>query len=111
MPWAGRPRGLTPQAIALVGSDRYATAVIVAKRFFPGSGGAGLASGVSFPDALAAGPVLGVSGVPLLLTGSTSLASVTGGYLTTAKPLTVHMFGGTAALSAGVTAAVWSRLG
>jgi hypothetical protein len=66
---------------------------------------------VSFPDALAAGPVLGANGVPLLLTGTTTLASVTRGYLTTAKPLTVHMFGGTAALSAGVTSAVWSTLG
>ena len=100
-----------PQAIALVGSDRYATAVLVARRFFPGVRAAGLASGVNFPDALSAGPVLGSSGVPLLLTGTTTLASVTGGYLTTAKPLTVHMFGGTAALSAGVTTAVWSALG
>jgi len=49
--------------------------------------------------------------VPLLLTGTTTLASVTGGYLTTSKALTVHMFGGTAALSAGVTTAVWSALG
>ena len=100
-----------PQAIALVGSDRYATAVLVAKRFFPGVRAAGLASGMSFPDALSAGPVLGSSGVPLLLTGTTTLASGTGGYLTTSKALTVHMFGGTAALSAGVTTAVWSRLG
>ena len=100
-----------PQAIALVGSDRYATAVLVAKRFFPGVRAAGLASGVSFPDALSAGPVLGSSGVPLLLTGTTTLASVTGGYLSTSKPLTVHMFGGAGALGAGVTTAVWSRLG
>jgi putative cell wall-binding protein len=108
----GGPAALAyPQAIALVGIDRYATAVLVAKRFFPGSRGAGLASGVSFPDALAAGPVLGAIGVPLLLTGTTTLASVTGGYLTAAKPLTVHMFGGTGALGAGVTTAVWSTLG
>lgn len=100
-----------PRAIPLVGTDRYATAVTVAKRFFPGAGGAGLASGVSFPDALAAGPLLGANGVPLLLTGTTSLAPATSGYLTAAKPLTVHMFGGTAALSAGLTAAVLSTLG
>ena len=100
-----------PQAIALVGSDRYATAVSVAKRFFPGARGAGLASGVSFPDALAAGPVLGAMGVPLLLTGATSLAPGTSGYITAAKPLTVHMFGGMGALNAGVTAAVWSTFG
>ena len=106
----GPAAGAYPHAIALVGSDRYATAVLVARRFFPGARAAGLASGVSFPDALAAGPVLGANGVPLLLTGTTTLASVTRGYLTTAKPLTVHMFGGAAALSAGVTSAVWSTL-
>jgi hypothetical protein len=100
-----------PQASALIGIDRYATAVLVAKRFFPGSRGAGLASGVNFPDALAAGPVMGARGVPLLLTGATTLAAVTSGYLTTSKPLTVHMFGGTGALGAGVTTAVWSALG
>ncbi|HEY5183237.1 MAG TPA: cell wall-binding repeat-containing protein, partial [Dermatophilaceae bacterium] len=108
----GGPAALAyPQASALVGIDRYATAVLVAKRFFPGSRGAGLSSGVNFPDALSAGPVLGARGVPLLLTGATTLAAVTSGYLTTSKPLTVHMFGGTGALGAGVTTAVWSTLG
>ena len=63
------------------------------------------------PAAIATGALLGANGVPLLLTGTTWLAPATSGYLTTAKPLTVHMFGGTAALSAGLTAAVWNTLG
>ena len=108
----GGPAALAyPRAIRVVGADRYATAVSVAKRFFPGVRGAGLASGVDFPDALSAGPVLGANGVPLLLTGTTSLAPATSGYLTAAKPLTVHLFGGTGALTTGVTTAVWSTLG
>ncbi len=100
-----------PHAVRLVGSDRYATAISVAKRFFPGARGAGLASGVNFPDALSAGPVMGAIGVPLLLTGATSLAPDTKLYLTAVKPLTVHIFGGTGALTTAVTTAVWTTLG
>lgn len=100
-----------PSAIAVFGTDRFATAVAVAHRFFPGARAAGLASGVNYPDALAAGPVLGAGGVPLLLTGTTSLAAATGGYLIATKPVTVHLFGGTAALSAGLTNLVWSAIG
>ncbi len=100
-----------PRAIPVVGTNRYATAVAVARRFFPGAGAAGLASGVSFPDALAAGPVLGASGVPLLLTGSTSLAPSTTSHLTTSRPVTVHLFGGSAVLGRGQMDAVWKTLG
>ena len=100
-----------PRAIALVGTDWYATAVAVARRFFPGARAAGLASGVSFPDALAAGPVLGASGVPLLLTGRASLAPAARSHLTAAKPVTVHLFGGSAVLGAGLMNEVWDTLG
>lgn len=100
-----------PRAIPVVGTDRYATAVAVARRFFPGARAAGLASGVSFPDALAAGPVLGASGVPLLLTGSMPLAPATTSHLTASKPVTVHLFGGSAVLSGALVNAVGNTLG
>jgi len=63
-----------PQATAVVGPDRYATAVAVASTFFQGDGASpsgpsivGFASGVEFPDALAGGANIGAQGGPLLL--------------------------------------------
>ncbi|MCW2724427.1 MAG: putative cell wall binding repeat 2-containing protein [Frankiales bacterium] len=99
-----------PNATAVVGADRYATAVTAARTFFPGAAAAGLASGTSFPDALAAGPVLGASGTPLLLTGAT-LAPAASAYLRGTVPATVHLFGGLAALPAAVPGALWPLLG
>ena len=52
----------------LAGADRYGTAVAVSRAFFPGAPYAGLASGTSWPDAIAAGAVAGRRSSPLLLT-------------------------------------------
>nr|WP_276611061.1 cell wall-binding repeat-containing protein [Kineococcus siccus] len=53
----------------VAGRDRYATAVAVSERFFPlGAPTAQLASGVSWPDAVAAGAFAGRRSSPLLLT-------------------------------------------
>ena len=56
------------------GADRYATAAAVAARFFNEGGPVGLASGETFPDALAGGRRMGALGGPLLLTPSRQLA-------------------------------------
>jgi len=53
----------------IAGDDRYATSVAVSKAEFPGTAPVVyIASGVNYPDALAAGPAAAKSGGPLLLT-------------------------------------------
>jgi putative cell wall-binding protein len=93
-----------PPATSVVGSDRYATAVAVASRFFTVPTAVGVASGVTFADALAGGPLLAHAGGPLLLSDPNALSASTSGYLTTNKatlPLT-WLFGGTNAVSSSV---------
>jgi len=64
----GGPAALAdPSATALVGADRFATAVMVAVQFFAEPTTVGLASGLGFPDALAGGAGIGAGGGPLLL--------------------------------------------
>lgn len=62
----------------LGGSNRYATAVTVGGRFFPGSSQAVLAVGDNFPDALSAGPFAAAIDAPLLLTTATATPGETG---------------------------------
>lgn len=52
----------------IAGADRYATAVAVSRAFFVGSVSAQVASGTSWPDAIAAGAFAGRRSTPLLLT-------------------------------------------
>ena len=86
-----------PKAAALVGADRYATAVAVAKQFFPGATGAGLATGLGYADALSAGAVLGPRGEPLLLTDPSGLSTAVQDYIQ-AGIVQLHVFGGPAAV-------------
>ncbi|MCW2724358.1 MAG: putative secreted glycoside hydrolase family 25 [Frankiales bacterium] len=99
-----------PKAQPVVGADRYATGVAVARTFFPSATGIGLASGASFPDALAAGPAMGATGQPLLLTGSSTLSPAVAAYLGSVSTAGAHLFGGTAALSKGVSDSVLAKL-
>ncbi len=66
--------GLTWEQIG--GADRYATAAMIADRVGP-DGQVILASGENFPDALAIGPYAGITGTPILLTGSKALPDST----------------------------------
>jgi putative cell wall-binding protein len=60
------------------GRDRYATAAALSARAFAtGATSAFLVSGSSFADALAAGPIAGARGAPILLTGATSMPAST----------------------------------
>ncbi len=64
------------------GADRYATAAAVSRRFFPSASTVFVASGRSFPDALAGGPAAAELDAPLLLTwpdgGPTRCAAAAG---------------------------------
>jgi putative cell wall-binding protein len=88
----------TVATASLVGSTRYGTAVAVAQRFFPGAKAVGVASGVNFPDALAAAPMLGAAGEPLLLTDPSGPPTELKAYLASAGITQVHVFGGPAAV-------------
>lgn len=81
---------------SLTGTNRYATATMVAKAFFTKPAQAMLASGVDFPDTLAAGAVAGLTGRPLLLSTPTKVPAETLGYLREAKiaPNSVQLVGG-----------------
>jgi hypothetical protein len=101
-----------PQAIALVGADRYATSTAVASTFFHSPAIAAIASGVAFPDGLTGGALTARLGGPLLLTTPTALPSVVQAYLgSVASTLqAADIFGGPAAVSAAVTACVQSAI-
>jgi cell wall-associated protease len=107
----GGPAGRADSAAQpIVGTDRYDTAVRVAQTFFPSATIAGLASGVSFPDALAAGPHLASIGSPLLLSAPTTLPGTVDGFLTAHAVTAVWIFGGPASIGSGVESAVHQLL-
>ncbi|HEY3926691.1 MAG TPA: cell wall-binding repeat-containing protein [Acidothermaceae bacterium] len=102
-----------PSAIALAGATRYDTSAAVALAFFPNTTGIDLASALTFPDALAAGPLAGAAGHPVLLVPpSGALPEPFTAYLSThaATVSAVDAFGGTSALSATVLSAVGAAL-
>ena len=95
----------TPARIS--GSDRYATTAAVSSRHLrPNVPVAYVATGTSFPDALAAGAAAGVQGGPVLLTAKTYLPKATTDELTRLRPQRIVVLGGTAAVSAGVAGAL-----
>jgi putative cell wall-binding protein len=102
-----------PSATPLQGADRYATAAAVAAAIFSAPTSVGLASGETFPDALSGGAYQAHAGGPILLTASTVLPSSTNTYLSGAKTTitATDIFGGDAALSASVQAAITAALG
>jgi putative cell wall-binding protein len=60
-----------PSGVAVVGADRFDTAVRVARRFFTAPGHVGVAAGRSFPDALSGSAHVAARGGPLLLVSDT----------------------------------------
>jgi DNA-binding beta-propeller fold protein YncE len=102
-----------PAATPVTGSDRYATAVAVADRFFPAPPAIGLASGLSFADALAGGPQIAALGGPILLTDPDTLSPATLAYVQANAGNVTYSFvyGGPAAVSDAVQAAFIAALG
>ena len=84
----------------VAGENRYATAAEIATATFPdGVTDVILATGENFPDALAAAGIAGQGDAPVLLTSSDSLSPETEAALETLAPNTVHIAGGTMAVS------------
>jgi putative cell wall-binding protein len=96
-----------PIAIPIFGADRFATGVAVAQQFFAAATNAGIASGGTFPDALAAGAYMAATGGPLLLTQPTGLSASVSSYLgaTDTTITSAYIFGGSAAVSPAVQSA------
>jgi hypothetical protein len=102
-----------PSAVALAGATRYATSQAVALAFFPNATGISVASGVTFPDALAGGVLAGTTNQPMLLVPPTGpLPEPPAAYLTTRHGMVTKstVYGGTAAISNATVTAIGNAL-
>jgi peptidoglycan-N-acetylglucosamine deacetylase len=87
----------------LSGSDRYATAAAVSRRFFPvGVPVVFVVSGATFPDGLAAGPAGARLNGPVLFTHRASLSPATRTEVDRLNPGRIVVVGGTSAVSENV---------
>jgi putative cell wall-binding protein len=85
------------------GADRYNVAAATsASTFAAGAPIAYIATGTTFPDALAAGPVGGHRGGPVLLTKTDQLLTPTINELKRLKPRKIVILGGPASVSDAV---------
>ena len=110
----GGPAATADQsASAISGADRYATATLVAQQFFATPTTVGLASGVTFADALPAAGYLARVGGPLLLTDPNALPSTASTYLTAAQSSITKalVFGGSSAVSTAAQTEFSASLG
>lgn len=76
------------------GSDRYETAVNIARKNATAGGTVIIASGENFPDALSAAPYAARHGYPILLVQRDSLPQKVASYLQQFRPTTVIIVGG-----------------
>ncbi|MFK5645116.1 cell wall-binding repeat-containing protein [Ornithinimicrobium sp. LYQ121] len=86
----------------LAGTDRYATAAAVASLWGTSASTVYVASGRSYPDALAGGAAAAHQGAPVLLSTGTSLSAATADRLRTLNPSRVVVLGGEFAVPASV---------
>jgi DNA-binding beta-propeller fold protein YncE len=102
-----------PEATRVAGSTREATAVAVARAFFPtGAAQIGVARADSFADALAAGPHIAVRGGPLLLTPGDGLHPEVAAWVCDHRDTVQqgYLYGGRAALSDRVAQGIGERI-
>lgn len=105
-------RGIAPTVVRLAGVDRYETAVAVSRATHPGGAAAAfIATGVAYPDALAAVPAAARQGAPILLARTSVLAASTEAELARLNPTTAFLLGGEAAVGVGAAKAVQRVLG
>lgn len=105
-------RTYTPNVVRLAGADRFGTAVAVSRATYPsGAARAFIATGMSYPDALAGIPAAGRQRAPILLAKPSSISSATLTELGRVNPGTVFMLGGQAALGPNVAKGVQRTLG
>jgi len=109
----GRAAAAAPAATAIAGADRYETAALVAQRFFESPAFAGVASGLSFADALGGGADAGARRGPLLLTRDGDLPAPVADYLSARRSLVkaTSVYGGAAVVGDAVLLSVRTALG
>jgi putative cell wall-binding protein len=96
-------KAFSANTVRLYGFDRYATAVAISKdRFAPGVPVTYIATGVNYPDALAAGAAGARLGGPVLLTRAAALDAATKAELGRLKPQRIVVVGGPTIVSAAV---------
>ena len=88
------------------GSDRVLTAVALSQAAFTAADAAVVASSATFADALGAAPLAATLGGPLLLTPPDALRDEVGAELGRLGVATVHLMGGTGAISVAVEEAL-----
>ena len=87
----------------VAGANRFETAAALSRSAFkPGVPVAYVATGTSFPDALAGGPAAARTGGPVLLTNTTQLPPATVTELARLRPARIVVLGGTSAVGAAV---------
>lgn len=91
--------GVTPTRV--FGPDRYSTAAVAAQGF-PGGRPVFVASGATFPDALAAGAAAAAAGAPLLLVRPDAVPDPVAAELTRLAPTEIRVLGGAAAVGPAV---------
>lgn len=98
---AAAATGVATSVQRLAGIDRYSTAVAVSKATFPTAGvpAVYIASGVSFPDALAGAAAAGHRGGPVLLARQGGLSTAVLDEIRRLKPKRVILLGGPAVIS------------
>jgi len=94
----------------LAGADRYATAAAISRATYAaGVGVAYIATGTTFPDALAGAAAAGKQGAPLLLTTPGGLPSSTATELARLRPGRIVVLGSAGAVSETVVSALRSH--
>lgn len=96
-----------PDMERLAGSDRFATAAAVsAASFVTGTPVAYVATGATFPDALAAGAAAAHHDGPVLLVTKSSVPPATANELARLQPGSIKVIGGSTVVSDGVVASL-----
>jgi putative cell wall-binding protein len=94
-----------PGVVRRAGPDRYATAVAISEAGHdPGVARVYLATGDSFPDALAAAPIAGLIGAPVLLVHPDCIPPAVDDEITRLAPTAIVVLGGTTTLSDAILA-------
>lgn len=89
-----------PQVQRLAGTDRYATAAAISQARFPsGASTVFVATGASFPDALAAAPAAARAKAPILLAQRGEVPAATARELDRLNPTRIVVLGGSSAIS------------
>jgi putative cell wall-binding protein len=96
-------RSFTSGAVTrLSGPDRFQTAARIVDEFDPGQQIVLVATGSSFPDALAGGAAAGLTGSPIVLVQQESIPDASRAALQRLTPGRILVLGGTGAVSQGV---------